>query len=89
MRHRPQGTLGFYLWDNGETMKKWDGKPSSVPVSQNCALKNAAPVSSAKLPKKSRSTGTASDPPEETFKASVQDAGDSNWDYTATVFSQV
>ena len=72
-RYTPRGALWFYLCDQGEDMRKWDGKPTSVlnarvrelrgktPIKGDSTRKNAAPVS-----KQSRRADFISDPLEGT-----------------------
>lgn len=77
--HTPWCTLWLYLHDHGEDMKKVGGKMHFSPICVSLELqgnsfcKNASLVSSGKLPRTCRRTGTA----EGTTKASSQDANDS------------
>ncbi|XP_061225245.1 uncharacterized protein LOC133220857 [Neopsephotus bourkii] len=58
-RYTPRATLQFYLWDHGEDMTKWDGKPTSVLEEWVSELKRGA---RAKTDRPMRTTASVSGP---------------------------
>jgi len=82
--YAPRGTLWFYLRDQGEDMRKWDGKPTSSLEARvrelrgktitkgDSVRKNAAPVSSSQLSRPGWQFDLDSYPLEGTSKSFLQ-----------------
>ena len=87
------GTLWFYLCDDGEYMKKWDGKPTSTLVEWvrelqgktiaqgSFSRRTAAPVSSKQFPRqRSRIANFPSDLNRDICDSHLQEASDKYYD---------